>query len=103
MSKLKIRELMERKERIERGEVTPAAVWEVKANGKGGFTHRRRDAQRFQKEQKRAWDRSIVATRQKLGLSQSGFADLLGISVRTLHHWELGSRKPSGAARVLLK
>jgi putative transcriptional regulator len=36
-------------------------------------------------------------------LSQSGFADLLGISVRTLHHWEQGTRTLSGTARVLLK
>lgn len=44
-----------------------------------------------------------MATRQKLGLSQTGFAQLLGISVRTLHHWEQGSRTPTGAARILLK
>lgn len=26
-----------------------------------------------------------------------------GVSLRTLHHWEQGTRKPSGAAQVLLK
>lgn len=41
--------------------------------------------------------------RVNLGLSQQKFADLLGISVRTLHDWEQGRREPSGAAKTLLK
>ena len=41
--------------------------------------------------------------REKLVSSQTRFARLLGISVRTLHHWEQGSRTPSGAAQVLLR
>lgn len=41
--------------------------------------------------------------RANLGLSQQGFAELLGISVRTLHDWEQGRREPSGAAKTLLK
>lgn len=40
--------------------------------------------------------------RQKTGLSQARFADLLGVSVRTLQDWEQGRRAPSGAARTLL-
>lgn len=35
-------------------------------------------------------------------LSQQGFADVLGVSPRTLQEWEQGRRKPSGAARSLL-
>jgi putative transcriptional regulator len=61
------------------------------------------DPKAFRRAQKKAWDKSIAATRQKLGLSQSRFAQLLGISVRTLHHWEQGTRTPSGAARILLR
>jgi len=30
------------------------------------------------------------------------FAELLGVSVRTLQEWEQGRRAPSGAARTLL-
>jgi putative transcriptional regulator len=37
------------------------------------------------------------------GLSQSAFAALLGVSVRTLQDWEQGRRKPSGAAKTLIK
>jgi putative transcriptional regulator len=36
-------------------------------------------------------------------LSQSRFAALLGISVRTLQEWEQGRRSPTGAAKTLLR
>jgi putative transcriptional regulator len=45
----------------------------------------------------------IVKVRGKLGLSQSKFADVLGISADTLQNWEQGRRQPTGPARVLLK
>jgi putative transcriptional regulator len=41
--------------------------------------------------------------RAKVGISQSEFATLLGVSVRTLQDWEQGRREPSGAAKTLLK
>jgi len=44
----------------------------------------------------------VAEVRQKTGLSQSKFATLLGVSVRTLQDWEQGRRMPSGAARTLL-
>jgi putative transcriptional regulator len=40
--------------------------------------------------------------RAKTKLSQSQFAELLGVSVRTLQGWEQGRKQPSGAARTLL-
>jgi putative transcriptional regulator len=45
----------------------------------------------------------IVRVRLKSGLSQAQFAAALGVSKRTLEQWEQGRRKPSGAARQLLK
>jgi len=98
-----IQEMIRVKEQIERGAVTPAKVCDVRPNGKDGFTRRAVDPKAFRQTQKVAWDKSVAATRQKLGLSQSRFARLLGISVRTLHHWEQGTRTPSGAARILLR
>lgn len=44
----------------------------------------------------------VASVRKKTGLSQSRFAELLGVSVRTLQDWEQGRRAPSGAARTLL-
>ncbi|HTU93066.1 MAG TPA: helix-turn-helix domain-containing protein [Gemmataceae bacterium] len=44
----------------------------------------------------------VAATRAKTGLSQARFAELLGVSIRTLQDWEQGRRAPSGAARTLL-
>lgn len=44
----------------------------------------------------------VVAVRIKSGLSQSRFAALLGVSVRTLQEWEQGRRQPSGAAKTLI-
>ena len=45
---------------------------------------------------------SVSAVRERTGLSQARFAQLLGVSVRTLQEWEQGRRAPSGAARTLL-
>jgi putative transcriptional regulator len=47
--------------------------------------------------------RNIKRIREKYHLSQSQFAAMLGISVRTLHNWEQGRRSPAGPARVLLE
>jgi putative transcriptional regulator len=45
---------------------------------------------------------SVASVRETTGLSQSRFAELLGVSVRTLQECEQGRRAPSGAARTLL-
>lgn len=44
----------------------------------------------------------ILEARMRSGLSQQRFADVLGVSRRTLEAWEQGRRKPTGAARSLL-
>jgi putative transcriptional regulator len=41
--------------------------------------------------------------RSKLELSQSAFAALMGVSLRTVQDWEQGRRKPSGPALALLR
>jgi putative transcriptional regulator len=45
----------------------------------------------------------VKSVRCGLGVSQSEFAMMLGISVRTLENWEQKRRVPKGPARVLLK
>lgn len=41
--------------------------------------------------------------RRRLKLSQSAFAGLMGVSVRTVQDWEQGRREPSGPAKSLLR
>ncbi len=45
----------------------------------------------------------VTKARLATRLSQARFADLLGISKRTLQDWEQGRREPSGAAKTLLR
>jgi putative transcriptional regulator len=44
----------------------------------------------------------VANIRERTGLSQSEFARLIGVSMRTLQDWEQGRRAPSGPARALL-
>lgn len=46
---------------------------------------------------------TVVEARRNAGLSQSEFAELLGVSVRTLQDWEQGRRRPSRAAASLIR
>ena len=88
---------------VRRGEAAPSRVWNV-TRGSNGQLHRRQlDPKEYQREQRAEWEKTIAATRTRLRLSQIKFAELLGISVKTLHNWEQGRRKPTGAARVLLR
>jgi putative transcriptional regulator len=64
---------------IERGEVKPSRTFVI--HGKS----------------------EVTKARMTLGLSQNKFAALLGISSATLKNWEQGRRRPTGAAKVLLK
>ena len=45
----------------------------------------------------------VKAIREKTGLSQGRFANLIGVSKRTLENWEQGRRHPTGPAKALLK
>lgn len=45
---------------------------------------------------------NVKKIRERFKLSQSEFAALLGVSIKTLQNWEQGRRSPHGAARVLL-
>jgi len=45
----------------------------------------------------------IKNIRARYNISQSEFAVLIGISVKTLQNWEQGRRTPKGPARVLLQ
>jgi putative transcriptional regulator len=73
------------------------------------------DLQRFQadllesvRQMRRGEGRRTVVpeaaqARSRMGLSQQAFAQLLGVSARTLQDWEQGRREPTGAAKTLLR
>lgn len=46
---------------------------------------------------------AAAEARAKVGVSQNAFAQLLGVSLRTLQDWEQGRRQPTGAAQTLLR
>ena len=48
-------------------------------------------------------DTDAREARHKLGLSQREFAAVIGTGVGTVRKWELGTRRPSGAARTLIE
>lgn len=45
----------------------------------------------------------VKRIRQKLHVSQSQFALMIGVSKATLQNWEQGRREPRGPARALLR
>ena len=49
----------------------------------------------------KAVDAGVV--RKRLKMSQTAFAHIFGVSVRTVQEWEQRRRKPAGAARALLQ
>ena len=48
-------------------------------------------------------DTDARLARHRLGQSQREFAALIGTGVGTVRKWELGTRRPSGAARTLIE
>lgn len=44
----------------------------------------------------------VRAIRERTSLSQSEFAQLIGVSVKTLQNWEQDRRRPTGPAAALL-
>ena len=48
-------------------------------------------------------DTDARLARHKLGLTQREFAAIIGTGVGTVRKWELGTRRPSGAARTLIE
>ena len=68
-----------------------------------------REAGKIKRGKRRASRRTVFKPadvrkiRDRLGLSQSQFALLIGVSVSTLQNWEQGRRHPEGPARALLR
>ena len=67
-----------------------------------------REAGEILRGQKTPARRSVIGSsavrviRQRTTLSQSEFAHLIGVSVKTLQNWEQDRRRPTGPAAALL-
>jgi putative transcriptional regulator len=46
---------------------------------------------------------SVRSIREQTNLSQAEFAELIGVSVKTLQNWEQDRRRPTGPAAALLR
>ena len=88
MAKLKGKALEKYEANRNLGEELLAAVRQMKA-GKAARVHHVKMPE-------------VLEARVRSGLSQQQFADVLGVSRRTLEAWEQGRRRPTGAARSLL-
>ena len=45
----------------------------------------------------------VKALRERTGLTQAEFSEMIGVSIRTLQNWEQGRREPEGPAKALLR
>jgi putative transcriptional regulator len=45
----------------------------------------------------------IRSIRDSLGMTQTEFAEVLGVNQTAVSHWEKGVRRPSGSAEILIK
>lgn len=88
MPKMTERALRKRDKTRDLGAELLESVREMKA-GRAGHVHRVAMS-------------AVTEARTRAGFSQQQFADLLGVSSRTLQEWEQGRRQPSGAAQTLL-
>ena len=95
--------LRQKKDRLLRGETTPARVTEVLSDGRGGFVRRALAPEAWRRRQAKDYAERVKRARRKLGMTQDEFAALLGVPRGTLRNWEQNHREPSGAAKVLIE
>ena len=104
MKKSELKEMVREAHAVERGEIAPARVREVKRLPDGSLSRVTFDPDSYQRKQARAWKAKTRAARirHELNMTQEDFSSLLGVSLATVRKWERGTGQPSGAARTLL-
>ncbi|MFK5923283.1 MAG: type II toxin-antitoxin system MqsA family antitoxin [Verrucomicrobiota bacterium] len=105
MKKSQINEMEQKAHAVMRGEKAPSRSWELSQKADGSWERVAIDPKTAQLDRARAWEAKsrVAKIRAKLNLTQTAFADLLGIPVKTLRKWEGEETKPSGPAQTLLK
>lgn len=95
-------ELLQSLQELKRGEWARKTEFTTQPDGSIRRVITRRDGTIEKDEIIPAEQAQVAAARAATGLSQTAFAKLLGVSVRTLQEWEQGRKVPSGAAATLL-
>jgi putative transcriptional regulator len=75
---------------------------EIKNSDFQGIVQGLKETAAFLQGEAKAVQIDMAAIRRKTALSQSRFAEIIGVSIGTLRNWEQGRRVPDGSARVLL-
>jgi putative transcriptional regulator len=96
-------ELLQSLQELKRGEWARKTEFTAQPDGSIRRVITRRDGTIEKDEIIPAEQAQVAVARAATGLSQTAFAKLLGVSVRTLQEWEQGRKVPSGAAATLLK
>jgi putative transcriptional regulator len=86
------------------GKTAPSRVWKLEKQPDGSVRRIALNPEAVRKaNSEKEGIRLAQDARAALKVTQKDFAALLGISLRTLHQWEQGRRKPTGAALTLLR
>lgn len=105
MKNTTINDLEKKAEAVARGEKAPSRSWRLRKKADGSWERIAIDPEEARRDNARDWKAKseVAKIRANLNLTQSAFAKLLGIPVKTLQKWEGEETKPSGPAQTLLK
>ena len=89
--------------KVKKNKAKPSLVDDIRASWQEALKYARGEKANVIVHRVTPRDSDAREARMKLGLSQREFASLVGAAVGTVRKWELGTRRPSGAARTLIE
>ena len=89
--------------KVNKNKAKPSLVDDIRASWQEALKYARGEKANVIVHRVTPRDSDAREARMKLGLSQREFASLVGAAVGTVRKWELGTRRPSGAARTLIE
>ncbi len=95
-------ELGQTRTTVEGWEKLIKAMPEIEAYAKRAINETK-DREQERKKRKKAYGRKIKLERYKKGLSDEELAQIVGVSVLTLHSWECGARMPRRESVLILE
>ena len=92
-----------KKKPVKRRKATPSLADDIRASFQEAIAHASGKHTKAVMHRVMPHETDARDARLKLGLSQREFANFIGTGVGTVRKWELGTRRPSGAARTLIE